>query len=82
MKDFENSPIPSSEPSLMIEDGTDVFRYLKEVTGNLKQIYHKILDMLPKKADVVISTDMYYPDMYYPEQRRHACAESWCYWED
>ena len=28
MKDFENSPIPSSEPSLMIEDGTDVFRYL------------------------------------------------------
>ena len=36
MKDIENSPIPSSETSLMIEDGNAVFRYLKEVTGNFK----------------------------------------------
>ena len=50
--------MPSSETSLIIEDGNAVFHYLKEVPGNFKQICHKILDMLPKSTDVVFSTDM------------------------
>ena len=57
-----------------------MFRYLnKDVAENFKQICHKILDMLPKKADVVISTDMYYPDpVKAVKRRRRGCAESWC----
>ena len=76
MKDVENSPIPSAEMCLIIEDGNAVFRFLKEVPGNFKQISHKILDMLPKKSDVVFSTDMYYPDSGKAvEWRRRGCAE-------
>ena len=76
MKDVENSPMPSSETSLIIEDGNAVFHYLKEVPANFKQICHKILDMLPKKSDVVFSTDMYYPDSVKSvERRRRGCAE-------
>ena len=76
MKDVENSPMPSSETSLIIEDGNAVFHYLKEVPGNFKQICHKILDMLPKKSDVVFSTDMYYPDSVKAvERRRRGCAD-------
>ena len=41
IKDVENSPIPSPETCLIIEDGNAVFHYLKEVPGNFKQICHK-----------------------------------------
>ena len=76
MKDVENSPIPTAEMCLIIEDRNAVFRFLKEVSGNFKQISHKILDMLPKKSDVVFSTDMYYPDSGKAvEWRRRGCSE-------
>ena len=76
MKYVENSPIPSAETCLIIEDENAVFHYLKEVPGNFKQICHKNLDMLTKKSDVVFSTDMYYPDSIKAvEQRRLGCAE-------
>ena len=76
IKDVENSPIPSAEKCLIIEDGNAVFHYLKGVPVNFKQICHKILDMLPKKSDVVFSTDMYYPDSVKAvERRRRGCAE-------
>ena len=76
MKDVENSPIPSAETCLIIEDGNAVFHYLKEVPGNFKQICHKILYILSKKSDVVFSTDMYYPDSVKAvERRRRRCAE-------
>ena len=76
IKDVENSPIPSPETCLIIEDGNAVFHYLKEVPANFKQICHKILDMLPKKSDSVFSTDMYYPDSVKAvERRRRGCAE-------
>ena len=75
MKDVENSPSPSSATCLIIEDGNAVFHYLKEVPGNFKQISHKVLDMLPKKSDLVLSTDIYYTDSVKAvERRRCGCA--------
>ena len=62
IKDIENSPMPSSKTSLIVEDGHAVFHYLHEVLGNFKQICHKMLDMVLKDTDVVCSTDMYYPE--------------------
>ena len=76
MKDVENSPSPSAEMCLIIEDGTAVFHYLKEFSGNFKQICHMTLDMLPKKSYKVFSTSMYYPDSVKAvEWRRLGCAE-------
>ena len=66
--------MPSSETSLIIEDGNAVFHYLKEVPANFKQICH---NMLSKKSDVVFGTDMYYPDSVKSvEHRRRGCAET------
>ena len=76
MKGVDNAPLPSLDTTLIIEDGNAVFHYLTEVPGNFKQISHKILDRLPKNADVLFSTDMYYPDSIKSvERKRRGCAE-------
>ena len=75
-KDVENSPMPSSETSLIVGDGNAVFHYLHEVPGNFKQICHKMLDTVLKNTDVVFSTDMYYPESVMAvKRRRRRCAE-------
>ena len=58
MNDVEN--VPSLETPHNWRRNA-VFHKLKEVPGNFKQICHKILDMLPKKTDVVFSKDILLP---------------------
>ena len=76
MKGVDNATLPSVDTTLIIEDGNAVFHYLTEVPGNFKQICYKVLDRLPKKTDVLFSTDMYYPDSIKSvERKRRGCAE-------
>ena len=46
--------MPSSETSLIVEDGNAVFHCLREVQRNFKQIGHKMLDMVLKNTNVVL----------------------------
>ena len=59
--DVANPPVPNADV-LVIEDGNALFHSMKEIPGSFKLISQKLFNMMPKKVDVIFSTDMYKAD--------------------
>ena len=47
---------------LVIEDGNALFHSMREIPSNFRQISEKLFNMMPQRADVILSTDMYKED--------------------
>lgn len=52
-------PPPQTETVLTTEDGNALFHCMSDVPKNFGQISSKLFNMMPRKADVIVSTDMY-----------------------
>lgn len=75
--DTDIADVPKQDDSLLVvEDGNALFHCMREVPSNFKQIAEKLFNMMPKKVDVIFSTDMYLEDSVKSMERvRRGCGE-------
>ena len=74
--DVEDDVEPPNDATLSVEDGNACFYCLKELPGNFRGICHKIFNLIPKNADFISSTDMFFEHSTKSMERsRHGCGE-------
>ena len=72
-QDIEDANVPSTQKTLVSEDGNVCFYYLRQVPNNFTEISSKIFDKMFGLGDVVFSTDMY-DGRYKPRQNMIICC--------
>ena len=58
-QNLENAELPLEAETLTVIDGNVIFHAMIQVPQTFRDISIKVLDMLPKKGDIIFSTDMY-----------------------
>ena len=58
-QNLENAELALEAETLTVIDGNFIFHAMIQVSQTFRDISIKVLDMLPKKGDVIFSTDMY-----------------------
>ncbi|KAL5020659.1 hypothetical protein ScPMuIL_002258, partial [Solemya velum] len=75
VEDTDTANVSKQDDSLLVVEDA-LFHCMREVPSNFKQIAEKLFNMMPKKVDVIFSTDMYLEDSVKSMERmRRRCAE-------
>ena len=69
-KDCVNSDVLPIKETLTVIDGNAIFHMMKDIPPNFSQVSTKVFSMMPKKGDVVFSTDNYKEDSVTSMERR------------
>lgn len=74
--DLNPPAYPPNSDTFYIEDGDALMYTLKDIPPNFKLISIKVLDLLQNKSNVILSTDMHFPDSIKShERRRRGCSK-------